>query len=842
VTTVLSPQDLQFLLRAMRANKCVLFLGAGFSRDALNKQGKPIPAGWDLGEALWQWLEYDKEHGAYDSQASPLASLFDIAKRKKGDNALTSFLRERLLVSGYPKWYRSVAYPYWHRIYTTNVDDLVERIYQDAGAAQLDIINGNGAAYKERDSSLARLQYVKLNGSLDDASAETVTFGTRQYAARASGYDAWYDHFVRDYSEHATLLVGTQVNEPLFYRALESRGRRAGAAQELRLRSFLVSPKIAPTLIDSLPEFNVTPVLSAAEPFFTYLAEQFGTVPERETVLAGLNPLFAKLAGRFPKSRKDDAALNQFLETFEQVEVPTKPGSYRSSFLLGSAPQWADLALGLDAIREVTVEAQTIVDTALNDPSTPRLYVIAGHRGAGKSTLLMRTAVNLAASGYQIFHAFGEDVADPSAIARSVENMAALVALFIDDAEWLGVRLETLLVELSKLKKPPVTVIALRANAMYWVDDLDIPHKDIWIPDLTNKDIEAVIDVLERESMLFVMTGKPRSEIRKRFQQRADKQLLVAMKEVTTGDDFNKILLREYAEIEDPELRLLYLCACLASAESASLSRDQLLATSDLPPARLFSGLARDLRLVLVPIPGSVNRLAARHQLVAEVVVERAPKHELAIAYSRVLSVLAHDMDPEGKSVAGRRWFRLYKRLINHSTIYKRFSNNITEARAVYEGVGKELSTSSHYWLQFGSLELQFGETEFAGPYLATAESLDPGDWWIQNAKGHLLLLQGKLAKSEEEAARLRADGQSLLLTLIERYGDVSAYPYHTLVSHDLDWIEVWILNPEKRREAIESLRELIAEGCEAHPHHSWLRDLKDRVDRAYLDTAITPA
>src|SRR5262245_46408185 len=164
-----------------------------------------------------------------------------------------------------------MTYPYWFHIYTTNVDNLIEKVYLDARTARLDVVNAVIHKYRDRDQTLSKIQYIKLNGTIDGG-LNQITFGSRQYGGRAGVYDPWYDHFVRDYAIHATILVGTQVNEPLFFQSLVSRQARSGAAVELRLRSFLVSPSISPVVVDSLGEFNVVPVKATAEDFFRYLS------------------------------------------------------------------------------------------------------------------------------------------------------------------------------------------------------------------------------------------------------------------------------------------------------------------------------------------------------------------------------------------------------------------------------------------------------------------------------------------------------------------------------------------------------------------------------------------
>lgn len=684
---------------------------------------------------------------------------------------------------------------------------------------------------------MERLQYVKLNGSISDG-LDFVTFGARQYARRASEHDVWYDQFVRDYSQHVTILVGTKVNEPLFWQAIEARQGRHGAAQELRLGSFLVADKIAPVVLNSLADFNVSPIEASAEEFFTYMDKLVGDVPERDEMLEHVNPQRAQYRKLASGSSGAEDAAKAFFAAFTRVEVQDAPKSHRSLYHHGATPDWLDLAVGLDAQREVTAQAQEKIEAAIEDGLDALMIVVTGHRGAGKSTLMMRTALNLSAAGHLIFFAVGEDLPEAHVIASAVDLMNRRVALFVDDAEWVGGRAERLADALGKTRIPPVLVLGVRANSLFDVEDLQ--REDIWLGPLTDKDIDAVVEVLERANALGVMTGLPLPRIRDAFKFRAKKQLLVAMKEVTTGLEFDDIIKREFNDIEDPELRLTYLIACLATAAGTSLTRGQLLASSELPPALLLSGLNRELRDVVVHASEYGDRVIARHSVIAQTIVEKvAPKSALSTAYKRILSVLANDMDPHARRGEVQRAFRLYKVLIRHADIYRRFEKNLEEARSIFDTLMATLTNEAHYWLQFGSLELEYGELDFATRYINTAESLAPNDFLIRNAKGHLLLELGRAAKSFTEAEALRHQAEDILDELIADEGDRSDYPWHILIAHTVDWIETWIHDIPQRRKELQVLRQRADEACEARPRSQILMQLRERVERAYLATAL---
>jgi hypothetical protein len=247
--------------------------------------------------------------------------------------------------------------------------------------------------------------------------------------------------------------------------------------------------------------------------------------------------------------------------------------------------------------------------------------------------------------------------------------------------------------------------------------------------------------------------------------------------------------------------------------------------------------LDRDLNQLLVPLPN--DRWAARHPVVARTVLETASRKSLAEAYKALLPVLANDMDARARRGPARRWFRLYKKLVNHARIFTRFERNLDEARGIFDALGSQLKGDPHYWLQYGSLELEYGEVAFARHYVASAEGLAPTDRAIRNARGHLLLLEAKTAGSREEAARLRQEGREVLEDLIEEWGDVNPYPWHTLLSHDLDWVQVWENDQVAIRGELRALRDLANEAVEVHPRNDALLAVKQRIARAYLMTAV---
>ena len=252
--------DASLLCRSLEHNRVVLFLGAGFSRAATNRLDAPLPFGGELAEYLWEWCAFDVP---YDG--APLASVYQAAlDLHRPMRELRFFLENHLLTTDVPDWYHRFARIFWKRIYTTNVDDVVERSYSDSQVAtSLTAVSALQQDYSDRDQFLDSIQYIKLNGSLPGNPTD-ITFSTRQYAERIAKHDTWYSHFARDYIWHPTVFIGTELLEPTFWKALEERQQR-GYNPEKRPRSFLIAPAISPVHLPTLKSMNVHHVQGSAE-------------------------------------------------------------------------------------------------------------------------------------------------------------------------------------------------------------------------------------------------------------------------------------------------------------------------------------------------------------------------------------------------------------------------------------------------------------------------------------------------------------------------------------------------------------------------------------------------
>ncbi len=620
---MLDKDDAKRLVQALQANRVVLFLGAGASLDAVARNGESFPHGRRLCEELWDYLEYS---GPFDN--TDLQTLFEAAlKHKKGHVALDAFLKERLLSSSVPDWYNALAHYFWYRIYGTNVDDIVETVYARQ-SRKLDVAVGGADDYSERNQLLASVQYVKLNGCLVRGTAKDVTFSTRQFARRTTDHDVWYDHFVRDYATHPSVLVGTELNEPIFWQYVAAREKKGQDTKQNRPGSFLVCPKISPAKVDALRDMGIVPVEATGKDFFEWLATVASPPHERRAVLEAVDPLLSKqlfspvVQGASGPRRRD---FEEFYRAFRLVEDGARPDQShrRKMFLLGAAPRWQDFVHDLDAVREINATAKDLVLTLVHENETLDLVPITGSAGSGKSTLLMRTALSVQSAGVPCYYTSGEWLPKDHVIANVIDSLGQRVVLWVDDADNLLGELSPLLRKLATCDIPPVVVLSARTNRYdRYAGPLESEStaSEISIPNLTEPDIENLLGVLEKNNALGELRGLAPAQRHQRFADQADRQILVAMREATLGGGFNEIIKNEFAQLEDDEAQSLYLCAGLTTASGFGITEGQLIACAEVEPNRAMEIVGRALKNIVIPDASGQYRL--RHRVIAEFMVD----------------------------------------------------------------------------------------------------------------------------------------------------------------------------------------------------------------------------
>lgn len=178
-----------------------LFLGAGFSVLANNKEGQPLPLGNQLKNEI---IDFFQETNSSRLSLSQLATILE-AKNK---SEFRAFLRHRFSVESLDKRYFVLEQLACEKIFTTNVDNLVHKIYEKSTRHYIHDVIAHGPSFSDR----AAIDYVPLHGSILNEEKPLV-FNTLDIASSFSDDPDKWHALTQNLQNTPTLFWGFSLDD-----------------------------------------------------------------------------------------------------------------------------------------------------------------------------------------------------------------------------------------------------------------------------------------------------------------------------------------------------------------------------------------------------------------------------------------------------------------------------------------------------------------------------------------------------------------------------------------------------------------------------------------------------
>lgn len=833
--------DEKYLIRQLSSNQVVLFLGSGFSLDAKNRNDENFPTGWKLGKKIWEFLQIE---GDYDDTSLPeMYQAFiqeGIKKHLKID-----FLESNLLSSEIPDQYRNITLPYWFKIYTTNIDDILTKSYREERKS-IEELQYPFDQYSERDQSLERTQIIYLHGKLP-CDPDEVIFSPQQYAKAQLTHEPLYGQFVYDYSTLPTIFIGTELNEPLFERYIVARDARFGL-KERRPKSFLITPSLSPVKVSNLKSnYNVHHISGTTSDFLNWLDSIKDKLPPKEEILKKTFPNLLSIFEYAQIANISKKSIIQFAKCFNRVPTESRPIQERSGFLTGTSPRWNDILLDLDVPRTISTSiietAESFLKSKKKEEKTKVISVI-GYAGSGKSTIVKRIGFSLSQKGRTVFLSYSDFIPRKEEVIDVLSAINERAVLIFDNSKNAISQLPWLIKSLNQeLELTPLIIISIRTNYTDLLEQFVNPdiavNEKFKIPNLDDDEINLIIAKLDEYNLLGKLSGMTSYQRIREFKNRAHRQILIAMKEATNGNSFNEIIKDEFNSLKPYEAKVLALCIALNTELGFTNSKQDFVGFSKSPQNEALGYLETVLQGTVISVGSTSNRFMLRHRIMADYIIKYCvDPNILKEAYIRVLSVLAPELiESRGPS----RIFNLYKALINHVQLYRRFKNEIDLARDVYESITEYFKSDHHFWLQYGSLEVEGkgGDLLLAENYISQAESLAPTSNYVKTAKCNLLYKQAYASNEASKAIEYKTKADDLAQSLIIEIGKEEHIAFHIYCTGRYRYITKWVIDKSDKKKALDELKSTIRTGLTFHPFSKRLQLISDAINRAYLQMGL---
>lgn len=511
--------------------------------------------------------------------------------------------------------------------------------------------------------------------------------------------------------------------------------------------------------------------------------------------------------------------------------------SERTAFLLGQEPQWSDIHSGRAVERE---NDQTLLASAdrLLLAEHGGLLVVTGTAGSGKSTALKRLAARLVARGERVAWIDRDIETPPASIRAAMRDPASPRVLAVDDADSYGGQLSPTIREVLRSGRRCLVIVAIRSGRIDRVIKPqileDVESAEIAIPHLGDRDIDLLIDALDRDNRLGVLKGKSIDQQRRAFRDQAGRQLLVAMIQATSGKRFEEKAADELRELE-AEAHRVYALVSVASSLRFDLAKDEVCIAAGGSANEVLNALDRVLARRLV-IQTSAGAVRSRHRVIAEIVRDDLQRSGELLGVLSSLVVLAAAKVRPGTRRSGARW-RFLRNLLSHEFLLRVL--DVEAARNIYGEIEDILSWDYHYWLQRGSLEVEAGDLALAENYLLQSRGLADEDPFVTTEWAYLLLKKATENPRALDSAARADEAIDLLEGLIAARGGIDSYPYHVLGSQGLSWSRRGIQSRTERERFLRKLLAIIESGHAKHPQNSELRILVSDIRREYLSLAV---
>jgi hypothetical protein len=383
--------DLQQLMTDIAEGFPLLLVGSGYSAAAVNATGDHLPTGGQLSHLLQDALGLAKLY--------PLDVLAREYKLASGEHGLLELLHTRLTATSITDSQRYIANLGWHRIYTTNYDNVVE-LALDGSVPRAETINV--PLSREVSFSSARLPIIHVNGVLAGADIrnfdEAIRLTRASYLTESFLSSNWLAQFRRDVSlASAILVVGYSVSDIDLARILY-------ADPTIRQRLFFLDAvDLDPILRRELEQFGT--VLDVGLDAFVNQSREVAVTPRQQQPLHSFS--------EYSRVTPAEAA------TGDDVTKLLLYGDYNPAIQVGSVVEDKLYAIERSCVQAVLERLQ----------SGARRFVLHSDLGNGKSIAIDQLRDALVRRSFRIFSLtqYDEYVEDDLRVMANAESLVIIV-------------------------------------------------------------------------------------------------------------------------------------------------------------------------------------------------------------------------------------------------------------------------------------------------------------------------------------------------------------------------------------------------------------------------------
>jgi len=816
------------LVDQLKKGQIVLFLGAGASIGAIHPDGQQPPIGSKLGELL------DNHFLGGAFKGYPLDKIAELAISETDLFTVQEFVKNLLDDFTPNTFHKLIPTLPWKAIATTNYDLIVERAYNevDDRIQQAVVFKKDGERVEAKLTLPNHIPYIKLHGCITEIHNLDVPLilTPEQYISHKESRKRLFSRLLDLAHEHSFVFAGYTLADPNIRAIIQE----VESLKTAKPRSYLVTPSMTEIEQRMWSSKKITPILLNFEQFLTQVDKENNSILRKlvADTQATEHPVQRKFNSHASKVPSEAlwillSVQVEFLHSGLKIEKSDPKAFYKGYFV-----DWSPIESNLDVTRKVLQEImlEVFLEDERNRVRQQELVVIKGYAGSGKSVLLKRVAWEAAITldKFCLFY-LERNRMDNEALLELSILVKERIFLFIDNAAEHVVELNRILAFAYDNKIPLTIITAERANewneTCQYLDPFVTTSYELTY--LNRLEIKGLISLLEKHRSLGHLEGLSEEDRIHQFEIRAERQLLVALHEVTHGKPLVDIVVDEYNSIQNQKAKLLYITVAIlhrvgVKTRAGVISRIHNISFSDFK-----NELYAPLQYIVFDTKDRITNdiyYHTRHSHIADVLFEQVlskPDSRFHY-YSQILSVLNIDYESDREAFTGMTKARELMKVFSGQPyildIYEIASVNVGEnPNLMHQKAIFEMN-------RFG------GDFILAEEMLQEAKALAPWNKGIAHSLAELQLKRAGRSDNEYEKEKFRRSSLNIARKLISS-DEKTPHAYHTLLKIGLQTLEEVLpkMDTLLTQNTIKDFEQNMTEALREFPNESFILEAESQ-------------
>lgn len=731
------------LINSLKFNSPILLIGAGFSSDAVCN-GNQLPKGAELRSIIFNYFYIENTPKNINQNDLDSIERFDLsylceAIRREGrgkelDEKLIEIFKGALPSEQNP-YHENICNYHWDKIYTLNIDDLLENIFTKKG---ISYVVQNEPTMKTSSNCC---QIIKLHGCVNNPQ-EGFIFSQSDYVTRMAKHDYRMTDFAIDYFKNDIIFLGTEYNEYDLQTIIEQNENKGFKSNNCKY--FFITPEpgyLLKSLIDNKPNFYHIPWDTKR-----FLDECSALQKHSKIIL------------------KHESILKQigFKKVKDAINIPD---DYECKLYFGAKVNYYDVLENWDIVLSKTSKILKKIEMSKGGVVT----VVYGDNFCGKSVVANRLLIELYKIGYEAYsyNCEGTDELERLYEYINCQDELLKIAVLIDDSAYIYEEIAKFVKNLPNHVDSIVFILVSETrkhqSKKYELKNEEINFIECKVTDqLDDKIPQKIYNKLYEKNRL----GKYKKlEARKVIEIiKRDGSLIEFLFKLTQGEGFKKHFKNQLdfflSEATEEEVNLFNIILVLTKMGIYNMREELLILNSKNYVVDKF----KDMVVGFGSSSGINLRCAGAYD---EYLYKLSDETKVDIVCNLLIS-FSHMFREE----INNRWKNVFEQLLRTRSLLSNLHIEKHSVIKIFARIEKYYDKVSYFWLQRGLAKQEFKNYDEANIFLEQALSIRPNSYKIRHAIAKNKINKAIDLASKEtnfaESCTLFDDGLCDLIDLME--------------------------------------------------------------------------